>query len=63
MPGVVSHPHGWGHDLPGVRLGVASRRPGVNANRLLAAQDIDAPSGASMLNGVPVTLEAVRSVS
>ena len=59
MPGVVSLPHGWGHDLPGVELGVASRRPGVNANRLLTAGDVDAPSGASVLNGVPVTVEAV----
>jgi len=58
MPGVVSLPHGWGHDLPGVGLGVASRRPGVNTNRLLAARDVDAPSGASVLNGVPVTVEA-----
>jgi hypothetical protein len=59
MPGVVSLPHGWGHDLPGMRLGVASRQPGVNTNRLLAASDVDAPSGASMLNGVPVAVEAV----
>jgi anaerobic selenocysteine-containing dehydrogenase len=60
MPGVVSLPHGWGHDLPGVRLGVASRRPGVNANRLLAAGEVDSPSGASVLNGVPVAVEAVH---
>jgi anaerobic selenocysteine-containing dehydrogenase len=63
MPGVVSLPHGWGHDLPGIRLGVAARRPGVNANRLLAAKDVDVPSGASVLNGVPVAVEAVGSVS
>jgi anaerobic selenocysteine-containing dehydrogenase len=62
MPGVVSLPHGWGHDLPGVRLGVASGRPGVNANRLLAARDVDAPSGAAVLNGVPVEVEAVSGV-
>jgi anaerobic selenocysteine-containing dehydrogenase len=61
MPGVVSLPHGWGHDLPGVGLGVASRRPGVNANRLLAARDVDAPSGASVLNGVPVTVESAST--
>jgi anaerobic selenocysteine-containing dehydrogenase len=60
MPGVVSLPHGWGHDLPGVRLGVASRRPGVNANRLLAAREVDSPSGASVLNGVPVAVEAMH---
>jgi anaerobic selenocysteine-containing dehydrogenase len=63
MRGVVSLPHGWGHDLPGARLGVAARQPGVNANRLLAARDVDAPSGASVLNGVPVTVEAVRCTS
>ena len=27
-PGVVSLPHGWGHDLPGVRLGVAAGTTG-----------------------------------
>jgi anaerobic selenocysteine-containing dehydrogenase len=26
MPGVVSLPHGWGHDLAGTRLGMASGR-------------------------------------
>jgi anaerobic selenocysteine-containing dehydrogenase len=62
MPGVVSLPHGWGHDLPGVRLGVASRRPGSNTNRLLAARDVDAPSGASVLNGMPVNVEALGTV-
>ncbi len=60
MRGVVSLPHGWGHDLQGGRLRVASRQPGVNTNRLLAARDVDAPSGASVLSGVPVTVEAVR---
>ena len=34
MPGVVSIPHGWGHDAPGVRLGVASEHAGVNSNLL-----------------------------
>ena len=63
MPGVVSLPHGWGHDLPGVGLGVASARPGVNANRLLEAREVDVPSGASVLNGVPVTVEAARATS
>ena len=54
MPGVVSLPHGWGHDAPGTRLGVASRRPGVNANRLTDDVPLDAPSGTSVLNGIPV---------
>ncbi|MDP7573245.1 MAG: molybdopterin dinucleotide binding domain-containing protein, partial [Myxococcota bacterium] len=29
MPGVVSLPHGWGHDKPGTKLGVASAHAGV----------------------------------
>ena len=59
MPGVVSLPHGWGHDLPGTRVRVASRRPGVNTNRLLAAANVDRPSGASILNAVPVSISAL----
>jgi hypothetical protein len=42
---------------------VAARQPGVNANRLLAARDVDAPSGAGVLNGVPVVVEPVRGKS
>jgi anaerobic selenocysteine-containing dehydrogenase len=57
-PGVVSIPHGWGHDLPGVELSVAARTPGVNANRLTDDLRVDPLSGTAVLNGVPVTLEA-----
>jgi hypothetical protein len=32
--GVVSLPHGWGHDRSGTRLGIASTQPGVNVNQL-----------------------------
>ena len=52
--GVVSLPHGWGHDLPGVELRIARRLPGVNTNRLLDDACVDVPSGTSVLNGVPV---------
>ena len=34
MPGVVSVPHGWGHDAPGMRMRVAGAHPGVNSNVL-----------------------------
>ncbi len=57
MPGVVSIPHGWGHDAPGVRLGVASEHAGVNSN-LLAPVDVDVPSGNAVLNGIPVEVVA-----
>ena len=56
MPGVVSVPHGWGHDQAGARLGVAAQRPGANLNDLLDDQLRDPLSGTSVLNGVPVTL-------
>ena len=56
MPGVVSVPHGWGHDQAGTRLGVAARRPGANLNDLLDDRLRDPLSGTSVLNGIPVTL-------
>ena len=56
MPGVVSLPHGWGHDRPGTRLGVASSRPGVNFNLLTDEAEIDPLSGNAVLNGIPVTV-------
>ncbi|MGH8872466.1 MAG: molybdopterin-dependent oxidoreductase [Acidimicrobiia bacterium] len=53
MPGVVSLPHGWGHDLEGSVLTVASDRPGVNTNRL-SLGEVDPVSGNAVLNGIPV---------
>jgi anaerobic selenocysteine-containing dehydrogenase len=53
MPGVVSLPHGWGHDVAGTELAVASRHPGVNSN-VLADNEIDPLSGNAVLNGIPV---------
>lgn len=58
MPGVVSLPHGWGHDIPGTRQKVASARPGVNTNVLIDDMDIDLPSSTSILNGIAVEIEA-----
>lgn len=52
-PGVVSLPHGWGHDRPGTRMDVARSRAGVNSN-LLAPADVDPLSGNAVLNGIPV---------
>ncbi len=59
MPGVVSLPHGWGHDVEGVRLRVAREQPGVNSNVLADPEAIDVPSGNGVLNGIPVEIEAV----
>ncbi|MGQ3028949.1 MAG: molybdopterin dinucleotide binding domain-containing protein, partial [Ferrovibrionaceae bacterium] len=57
MPGVVSLPHGWGHDLPGIRLGLAAQRPGANLNALLDEDLRDPLSGNAVLGGVEVTMQ------
>jgi len=57
MPGVVSLPHGWGHALPGSRLGVAAKRPGANLNALLDETLRDPLSGNAVLGGVPITMQ------
>jgi anaerobic selenocysteine-containing dehydrogenase len=59
MPGVVSLPHGWGHDREGIRLGVARAHAGVNNNLLAPAALVDIPSGNAILNGIPVTIAPV----
>ncbi|MET8901993.1 molybdopterin-dependent oxidoreductase [Streptomyces sp. NPDC004538] len=60
-PGVVSLPHGWGHDRPGTRLTHAATEPGVNVNQLLDGSLLDPLSGNAVLNGVPVKLTPVTA--
>jgi anaerobic selenocysteine-containing dehydrogenase len=54
MPGVVSIPHGWGHNVPGAQMTIASEHPGVNTNVLTDPIEIDPLSGNAVLNGIPV---------
>ncbi|MDQ1521791.1 MAG: hypothetical protein QOI55_2864, partial [Actinomycetota bacterium] len=54
MRGVVSLPHGWGHDRPGVRLSIAAEHAGVNNNHLAPGHFVDVPSGNAAVNGIPV---------
>ncbi|MDC2956428.1 molybdopterin oxidoreductase family protein [Streptomyces gilvifuscus] len=56
--GVVSLPHGWGHDRPGTRMSHAATDPGVNVNQLLDGSLLDPLSGNAVLNGVPVEIAA-----
>lgn len=49
MPGVVSLPHGWGHDREKTRLRVASATPGVSLNDVTDERVIDALCGTSSL--------------
>ncbi|MFZ0014114.1 MAG: molybdopterin dinucleotide binding domain-containing protein, partial [Acidimicrobiia bacterium] len=53
MRGVVSLPHGWGHDMEGSELSVASHSAGVNSN-VLATGETDPLSGNAKLNGISV---------
>ena len=58
-PRVVSLPHGWGHGVRGTQMNVAAQRPGVNSNVLTDHDQMDPLSGTSVLNGIPVKVEAV----
>jgi anaerobic selenocysteine-containing dehydrogenase len=61
MPGVVSLPHGWGHDADGTAMSVAADHPGTNSNVLADERLIDAVSGNAVLNGIPVELAPVAA--
>ncbi len=62
MPGVVSLPHGYGHDANGARMRVAAEHAGVNSNLLSDELVIDELSGNSVLNGVGVEIAPVGAV-
>jgi anaerobic selenocysteine-containing dehydrogenase len=57
--GVLSLPHGWGHDRPGARLSVAREHAGVNTNLLAPGHFVDVPSGNAAVNGIPVEVMPV----
>jgi anaerobic selenocysteine-containing dehydrogenase len=59
MPGVVSLPHGWGHDKVGTRLSVAREHAGVNNNELADPLAIDPLSNNAAVNGIPVQVVPV----
>ena len=58
MRGVVSLPHGYGHQVEGTRLSHASTVAGVSINDLTDPLRLDV-SGNAALNGVPVTVQPV----
>jgi anaerobic selenocysteine-containing dehydrogenase len=59
MRGVVSLPHGYGHQVDGTRLRHATKVPGASINDLTDPDLLDV-SGNAALNGVAVTVEAGR---
>jgi anaerobic selenocysteine-containing dehydrogenase len=61
MPGVVSIPHGWGHDRHGVRLDVAQQHAGASINDLTDNQSIDALCGTAAFSGILVEVEGLNT--
>jgi anaerobic selenocysteine-containing dehydrogenase len=60
-PGVVSLPHGWGHDRPGSAMSTARAHAGVNSNVLTDEAAIEPLTGTAILNGIPVTIAPVTA--
>ena len=59
MPGVVSLPHGWGHNREGVSWKTAEAHAGVSINDLTDPGRYDRLTGNAVLNGTPVEVELV----
>jgi anaerobic selenocysteine-containing dehydrogenase len=57
MPGVVSIPHGWGHDRSGIQLEVAQQHAGGSINDVTDDQTIDALCGTAAFNGTWVSVD------
>src|SRR5215216_6427803 len=54
MPGVVSIPHGWGHDRSGNQQAVARQHAGASINDLTDQHAIDKLSGTAAFSGTAV---------
>jgi len=57
MPGVVSIPHGWGHDRLGIQIAVAQQHAGGSINDVTDDLAIDALCGTAAFNGTWVEVE------
>jgi anaerobic selenocysteine-containing dehydrogenase len=60
MPGVVSIPHGWGHDRLGIQLEVAQQHAGESINDVTDNLTIDALCGTAAFNGTWVAVDAAN---
>lgn len=61
MPGVVSIPHGWGHNREGTGQTVAAAHAGASINDIVRDDQIDTLSGTSALNGQSVKVRLWRA--
>ena len=60
MPGVISIPHGWGHDRKGVKLKIATQNPGVSVNDITDQSKVDTICGNAVFSGVPVKIAGIK---
>ena len=60
MRGVVSIPHGWGHDRTGIQLDVAQLHAGESINDVTDNQSIDKLCGTAAFSGVMVDVVAAK---
>jgi anaerobic selenocysteine-containing dehydrogenase len=60
MPGVVSIPHGWGHNRPGIRLQTAQAYAGASINDLTDERELDVLTGNAALVGVRVCVNGTN---
>lgn len=58
LKGVVSLPHGFGHDRAGTHQKVASRSPGASLNDLTDDKRLDQACGTAALNAIAVEVRA-----
>jgi len=58
MPGVLSIPHGYGHNQEGIRLREAAKNPGVSVNDLTDDMLIDELSGNAAFSNLYVKMKA-----
>ncbi len=61
MPGVVSAPHGFGHDRAGTRMQVAAAHAGVSINDISDDEHLDRLSGNAAFSGLRVTVRAAAT--
>ena len=59
MQGVLSIPHGYGHNRKGIKLDVAQHYAGVSLNDLTDEMEIDELSGNAAFSGTPVEIIAL----
>lgn len=52
--GIISIPHGWGHDRKGIKLKVAAQHHGASYNDLADEKRMDKIVGTAAVNGIPV---------